>query len=169
MGDVQFTKYPDLQLAHHIFHITNPASSRTLRESSLKSLQDAIRTKKMAPLYRHLSHPVEGLMNAVGEGSAQLPAGGLRRISSSAHSLLARRPSFDLPMSWDEALYEELKADNEKELEEIRKEEDEAQEKAGETEVHTARGKRAEFLTRIGEKVWNFKAGVCQRWLISSH
>ena len=57
-------------------------------------------------------------------------------------------------MTWDEALYEELKADNENELESIQKEEDEAQEKAGETEVQAARGKRAEFLTRIGEKVF---------------
>lgn len=56
-------------------------------------------------------------------------------------------------LPWDEKFYEELKADNEKELEDIQKEEEEAQEKAGETEVQAARGKRAEFWARVGDKV----------------
>lgn len=56
-------------------------------------------------------------------------------------------------LPWDESLYEQLKTDNEKELEEIQKEEEEAQEKAGETEVQAARGKRAEFWARVGDKV----------------
>lgn len=56
-------------------------------------------------------------------------------------------------MSWDEKLYESLRAENEKELETIQKEEDEATEKAGETEVQAARGKRAELYTRVGDKV----------------
>jgi 26S proteasome regulatory subunit N7 len=153
MGEPQFSKYPDLQLAHHIFHITNQSSSRAVRQTSLHALQNAIREYKMAPLYRHLSHPVDGIMNVAGEGTTLQSSASLRRQSSSATTLLARRPSFDVTLSWDEALYEELKADNEKELEAIQKEEDEAQEKAGETEVQAARGKRAEFLTRIGEKV----------------
>lgn len=112
----------------------------------------------MAPLYRHLAHPTEGIMNAVGEGSSHQGTASLRRTSSSATTLLAtRRPSLDVGLSWDEALYEELKADNEKELDAIQKEEDESAEKAGETEVQAARGKRAEFLTRIGEKVHCFR------------
>lgn len=53
---------------------------------------------------------------------------------------------------WDEALYEELKADNEKELVTIQKEEEEAEEKAGETEVQAARSKRADFWARVGDK-----------------
>ena len=60
-------------------------------------------------------------------------------------------PSGVLP--WDEALYEALKADNDKELEEIQKEEEEAEEKAGETEVQAARSKRADFWARVGDKV----------------
>jgi 26S proteasome regulatory subunit N7 len=153
MGDPQFAKYPDLQLSQHIFHITNPSSSKQKQRTSLTTLQDAIREQKMAPLYRHLAHPVEGIMNVRGEGSVQHP-GQLRRASSSATTLLAtRRPSISLPLPWDEKLYEDLKADNEKELEAIQKEEEEAAEKAGETEVQTARGKRAEFWTRVGDKV----------------
>ena len=58
-----------------------------------------------------------------------------------------------MALPWDEALYEEIKSDNEKELEAIQKEEDEATEKAGETEIQAARGKRAEFWTRVGDKV----------------
>jgi len=155
MGDPQFAKYPDLSLSQHIFHITNPESSRATKQASLRSLDEAIKEYKMAPLYRHLAHPTEGIMNITGEGTTDHPDGqALRRTSSSAATLLAsRRPSFDVTLSWDEQLYEKLRTDNEKELETIQKEEDEATEKAGETEIQAARGKRAEFLTRIGEKV----------------
>lgn len=92
-------------------------------------------------------------MNIPGEGTSQ-QTGQLRRASSSATTLLAtRRPSLSMTLPWDANLYKELKVDNEKELEEIQKEEDEATEKAGETEIQAARGKRAEFWTRVGEKV----------------
>jgi 26S proteasome regulatory subunit N7 len=60
MGEPLFNKYPDLGLAQHIFQLTSPASSKTAKQDSLKSLQDAISEHKMAPLYRHLAHPVEG-------------------------------------------------------------------------------------------------------------
>jgi 26S proteasome regulatory subunit N7 len=56
-------------------------------------------------------------------------------------------------LPWDEQLFEKLNAENEKELEAIQKEEDEATEKAGETEIQGARGKRAEFWTKVGDKV----------------
>ena len=57
----------------------------------------------------------------------------------------------DLP--WDEALYERLQKDNDEELEKFQKEEEEAEEQAGETEIQAARGKRAEFYARVGDKV----------------
>jgi len=59
--------------------------------------------------------------------------------------------SISLP--WDEALYAKLKEDNDKELEQFQKEEDEAVEQAGDTEVIAAKGKRAEFWARVGDKV----------------
>ena len=68
--------------------------------------------------------------------------------------MVARRRSsgtFDFP--WDQALYEKLKAENEEELETFQKEEEDAEEKAGETEVQAAKGKRAEFWARVGDKV----------------
>lgn len=154
MGDLQYSKYPDLQLAQHIFQITNPISSRATQQASLKSLEDAIRERKMAPLYRYLAHPADGVMNATGEGTAQAPS--LRRMSSSVATMLAtKKPSTSINLPWDEQLYDELKADNEKELEAIQKEEDEAVEAAGETEIQAARGKRAEFWTRVGDKVYH--------------
>ncbi|KAF2194143.1 PCI-domain-containing protein [Zopfia rhizophila CBS 207.26] len=152
MGDPQFTKYPDLQLSQHIFHLTNPVSSKTAKQASLKSLQDAISEHKMAPLYRHLAHPIEGVLNAPGEGTAQQPAGHRRPSSSASTFLATKNPSLEVSLPWDEKLYETLKAENEKELEAIQKEEDEAAEKAGETEIQAARGKRAEYYTRIGDK-----------------
>jgi 26S proteasome regulatory subunit N7 len=62
-------------------------------------------------------------------------------------------PTASISLAWDEALYQSLQADNDRELEEIQKEEDEAVEKAGETEIQAARGKRAEFWARVGDKV----------------
>lgn len=61
-------------------------------------------------------------------------------------------PKVDLP--WDEAVYEKLKKENDEELAGFAKEEEEAAEKAGETEIQAARGKRAEFWARVGDKVW---------------
>jgi 26S proteasome regulatory subunit N7 len=107
----------------------------------------------MAPLYRHLAHPVEGILNAPGEGTTSQPAGPRRPSSSAGTFLATKNPALEINLPWDEKVFEELKADNEKELEAIQKEEDEAAEKAGETEVQTARGKRAECYTRIGDKV----------------
>jgi hypothetical protein len=66
---------------------------------------------------------------------------------ASKHSI----PKVDLP--WQESLYEKLKKENDEELEGFKKEEEEAAEKAGDTEVQAARGKRAEFWARVGDKV----------------
>ncbi|KAK3044345.1 hypothetical protein LTS18_001524, partial [Coniosporium uncinatum] len=66
--------------------------------------------------------------------------------------LATRNPSKNVSLPWDEKLYDDLAENNKKELEAIQKEEDEAVEKAGETEIQAARGKRAEFWTRVGDK-----------------
>lgn len=148
-SDPQFAKYPNLGLAQSIFSLpTNPAA--------VKSIQNAIQEHKMAPLYRHLAHPVEGILNSSGEGSAQSPGPKplVRRESIISSNLLpARRPELANVLPWDATLYEALKADNEKELAAIQKEEEAAEENAGETEVQAARGKRAEFWARVGDKV----------------
>ena len=64
-----------------------------------------------------------------------------------------RRSSIKVDFPWDNQLYEKLKAENEEELESFQKEEDEAAESAGDTEVQAARGKRAEFWARVGDRV----------------
>lgn len=153
MGDPQFAKYPDLQLSQHIFQLTNPAAAKPAKQASLKAVQDAITEHKMAPLYRYLAHPTDGALNAPGEGSAEQPTSHRRPSASLVNMLATRNTSSEVPLAWDEKLYESLKAENEKELEAIQKEEDEASEKAGETEVQAARGKRAELYNRIGDKV----------------
>lgn len=154
-SDPQFAKYPDLKLAQHIFSLAT--SSGTPQPTSLNYLQNAIREHKMAPLYRHLAHPTEGVLNSVGESTAQsatTPKPATRRASLVSSNLLPPKrlvPPGVLP--WDESLYEQLKADNDKELEGFQKEEEEAEEKAGETEVQAARNKRADFWARVGDKV----------------
>lgn len=155
-SDPQFARYPDLTLAQHIFSLAN--NPQTAQPTSLNYLQNAIKQHKMAPLYRHLAHPTEGVLNSVGESTAQqvtLPQKPAARRASlvSSNLLPPKRPVPSGILPWDESLYEELKADNEKELEEFQKEEEEAEEKAGETEVQAARSKRADFWARVGDKV----------------
>jgi len=153
-SDPQYAKYPNLSLAQDIFTLTNPSSTKTSRQTSLQKLQNAISEQKMAPLYRYLAHPTDGILNASGEGTAKSPSVPNPRKPNSAASMVSkRRNSANFNFPWDEALYEKLKAENEEELETFQKEEDEAAESAGETEVQAARGQRAEFWARVGDKV----------------
>ncbi|CBF85832.1 hypothetical protein AN1922.2 [Aspergillus nidulans FGSC A4] len=148
-SDPQYIKFPDLSLAQHVFNLSNPACPQTLRQSSQKKLQEAITEKKMAPFYRHLAHPVEGILNHSSEGASQPPSSSAVKPLS---TLASRRLSQKIDFPWDEALYQSLVEDNRKELAEFQKEEDEAEEAAGDTEVQAARGKRAEFWARVGDK-----------------
>jgi 26S proteasome regulatory subunit N7 len=113
----------------------------------------------MAPFYRYLAHPLDGILNTVGEGGANVPGKPLSRKASAVGMIATKSPTTSISLPWDEALYQSLQADNEKDLEGFQKEEEEAVEKAGETEIMAARGKRAEFWARVGDKVclstWN--------------
>ncbi len=151
-SDPQYAKYPLLPLAQHIFTLTNPSAPKATQQTSLKSLQDAITEHKMAPFYRYLAHPSEGILNEAGVSTSS-PSKSLGRKPSAAGLVASKNsiPKVDLP--WDEALYEKLKKENDEELEGYKKEEEEAAEKAGDTEVQAARGKRAEFWARVGDKV----------------
>jgi 26S proteasome regulatory subunit N7 len=159
-SEPQFAKYPNLGLAQHIFSLaTSPQSAQ---HTSLIYSQNAIKEHKMAPLYRHLAHPTDGVLNNVGESSSKSPPSAFppgphdlkRRGSLVSSNLLPTKKQIQGGLlEWDETLYEELKKNNEEELEGFQKEEDEAQEKAGEVEVQAARGKRAEFWARVGDKV----------------
>ena len=173
MGDPQYLTYPQLALAQSVFTLASPSTTADAKQSSLTSLQDAIREHKMAPLYAYLAHPQTGKINASGEsGSAVMsptlsrsntnmsstgpPSHALRRTSSinapSMLGVLGGKTDTSVELPWDEALYNELKADNEKELVAIAKEEEEAAEKAGDTEVTAQQSKRAELYARIGDK-----------------
>ncbi|EGS19908.1 26S proteasome regulatory subunit-like protein [Thermochaetoides thermophila DSM 1495] len=154
-SDPQYAKWPLLPLAQHVFTLTNPYAARPAQEIAAKQLQEAIAEHKMAPFYRYLAHPIEGILNTIGEtGSASAPVPGkLGRKSSIASGMIATGSAgSSISLPWDEALYQSLVADNERELEGFQKEEEEAVEKAGDTEVLAARGKRAEFWARVGDK-----------------
>ena len=108
-------------------------------------------------------------MNASGEGTARKTPAPASRKPHGASSMIARRRSsvtFDFP--WDAGLYEKLKAENEEELETFQKEEEDAEEKAGETEVQAAKGKRAEFWARVGDKVSSWRcSAVCMTHMLT--
>lgn len=154
-SDPQFSKFPNLALAQNIFSVAS--SPRPVQQNSIQYIQNAVKEHKMAPLYRHLAHPTEGILNQKGEGSSSAPTQPTpptRRGSLVSSNILPSRRSLSSGLlSWDETLYDELKADNEKELEAIQKEEEDAQENAGETELQAARSKRADFWARVGDKV----------------
>ncbi|KAG9699672.1 PCI-domain-containing protein, partial [Aureobasidium melanogenum] len=163
MGDPQYMKFPDLRLAQSVFTLASPSASSSAKQTSLTALQDAIREHKMAPLYHYLAHPQTGKLNGSGESassqktSSSSPMPSLRRTSSiNTTSIIGvlggvkQTDGADLP--WDEKLYESMKRENDQELAAIQKEEDEAAEREGDTEVNTARGKRAELYARIGDK-----------------
>jgi 26S proteasome regulatory subunit N7 len=163
-SDPQYAKWPLLSLSQHVFTLTNPYASKPVQQAALKTLQDSIAEHKMAPLYRYLAHPQDGILNATGEGSASstsssVPSGKqkpLRRSSSLVGSMVAgggKSGAALVGLPWDEKLYSKLKEENDEELESFKKEEEEAVEKAGDTEVQAARGKRAEFWARVGDKV----------------
>lgn len=152
-SDPQYAKWPLLPLAQHVFSLTNPYAARPAQQAAVKALQDAINEHKMAPLYRYLAHPLDGILNAQGEStsaSAAQPRPTGRKPS--AAGITGGRATTGPSLPWDEAVYQQLKADNDKELEDIQKEEEEAVEKAGETEVSAARGRRAEFYAKVGDK-----------------
>lgn len=152
-SDPQYAKWPLLPLSQHVFTLTNPYASRPTQDAAVKKLQDAIEEHKMAPLYRYLAHPLEGILNAVGEGGASAPGKPLSRKSSAAGMIATKGPTATVTIPWDEGLYQKLKEENDRELDEIQKEEDEAVEKAGDSEIMAAKGKRAEFWARVGDKV----------------
>lgn len=175
MGEPQYLNYPSLPLAQSVFTLASPYASNEAKQASLTTLQDGIREHKMAPLYAYLAHPQTGKLNPSGEGTASAvlspvlsrqntaalgtgpsPELLLRRTSSinapSIVGVLGGKTDASVELPWDEKLYEELKAENEKELDAIKKEEDQAVESEGETEIQNARGKRAELYARIGDK-----------------
>ena len=147
-----YAKFPLLPLAQNIFTLTNPAAPKSAQQASLKSLQDAISEHKMAPLYRYLAHPTEGVLNGSGQNTSSQTAKPLGR-KPSVGMVASKNAVSQVDLPWDEALYERLQKDNDEELEKFKKEEEEAEEQAGETEIQAARGKRAEFYARVGDKV----------------
>ncbi|CAK7219254.1 proteasome regulatory particle subunit [Sporothrix bragantina] len=173
-SDPQYTKWPLLPLAQQVFALTNPYAGRTAQQAAAKAVQDAISEHQMAPLYRYLAHPVEGVLNGVGElASLSTSSSSKSKSSSSANSTTAphippgkplsrkssavgmianKNPTATVALPWDEELYQKLQTANEAELAGLQTEEDEAVEQAGETEIQAVRGKRAEFWARVGDK-----------------
>lgn len=152
-SDPQYAKWPLLPLAQHVFSLTNPDAPKTAQQAAAKQVQDAISEHKMAPFYRFLAHPIDGVLNGVGEGGSSAPGKPTSRKSSLVGMIASRGSTGSINLPWDEALYQSLQAENDKELEQFQKEEDDAVEQAGETEIQAARGKRAEFWARVGDKV----------------
>lgn len=151
-SDPQYAKWPLLPLSQHVFTLTNAYATRTAQQAAAKALQDAIVENKMAPFFRYLAHPIEGILNAVGEGGSSAPGKPLSRKSSLVGMVAPKPSATNVNLPWDEDLYAKLKGDNDKELAGFQKEEDEAVEQAGDTEIIAAKGKRAEVWARVGDK-----------------
>jgi 26S proteasome regulatory subunit N7 len=155
-SDPQYAKWPLLPLSQHVFTLTNAYATKAAQQAAVKALQDAISESKMAPFYRYLAHPIDGILNTVGEGGASAPGKPLSRKSSLVGMVASKSPATTIDLPWDEALYARLTEENDKELEQLQKDEDEAVEHAGDTEVIASKGKRADFWARVGDKVSHF-------------
>ena len=151
-SEPQYAKWPLLPLSQHVFTLTNPYATKPAQTAAVKALQDAIAEDKMAPFYRYLAHPIDGILNNVGEGGSSAPGKPLSRKSSLV-GMIATKSTTTVNLPWDEDLYAKLTEDNDKQLAEFQKEEEEAEEQAGDTEIMAAKGKRAEFWARVGDKV----------------
>ncbi|PNP80867.1 hypothetical protein FNYG_05839 [Fusarium nygamai] len=151
-SDPQYAKWPLLPLSQHVFTLTNGYATKNAQQAAVKALQDAIAQDKMAPFYRYLAHPLDGVLNTLGEGGSSAPGRPLSRKSSLVGMIATKPATTIVSLPWDEGLYNQLKEDNDRELEEFQKEEDDAVEQAGDTEVMAAQGKRAEFWARVGDK-----------------
>ena len=161
-SDPQYAKWPLLPLSQHVFTLTNAYATKSAQQAAVKALQDAITEDKMAPFYRFLAHPTEGILNAAGEGGSSTGASAPGKPPSRKSSLVGMTasksgPSSGISLPWDEDLFNKLKEDNDRELAEFQKEEDEAEEQAGDTEIIAAKGKRADSWARVGDKVSDSK------------
>ncbi|KOS17373.1 putative 26S proteasome regulatory subunit rpn7 [Escovopsis weberi] len=151
-SEPQYVKWPLLPLSQHVFTLTNAYATRQAQQAAVKALQDAIAKDKMAPFYRYLAHPIDGILNQVRDGSSSAPSRPLSRKSSLVGMVATKLPATTISLPWDEELYTKLKEENDKELAGFQKEEDEAEEQAGDTEVMAAKGKRADFWARVADK-----------------
>ncbi|CAK7223013.1 proteasome regulatory particle subunit [Sporothrix curviconia] len=88
-SDPQYTKWPLLPLAQQVFALTNPYAGRTAQQAAAKVVQDAISEHQMAPLYRYLAHPVEGVLNGVGELASLSTSSSSKSKSASSSSAAA--------------------------------------------------------------------------------
>ena len=120
-SDPQYAKWPLLPLSQHVFALTNAYATRQAQQAAVKALQDAITEDKMAPFYRFLAHPTEGILNSAGEGgssgsaataASNVPGQASSRKASLSGMLAAKASSSSASLPWDETLYEKLKADN---------------------------------------------------------
>src|SRR5258706_16431501 len=116
-SDPLYAKYPLLPLAQDVFTITNPSSTKPAKQTALKSLQDAIAEHKMAPLYRYLAHPTDGIVNSSGQGSILHPPRIRQRKPSAAGMVASKHSIRKVDIPWDETVCAKLQKENDEELE----------------------------------------------------
>jgi len=107
----------------------------TLRQPGLSALYQAAKNVLTASIKEHSQAPL------------------YRYLANPVDGILTN----EIP--WDEAHYNELKQKNDEELSGYDQELKEAEEKAGESEIVAAMGKKAEFWARVVDKVGDIGAG----------
>ncbi|KAF7311623.1 hypothetical protein MKEN_01065500 [Mycena kentingensis (nom. inval.)] len=128
---------PDLSLPQNLFTLSNPSLSR-YHDEARKSLLEGIKSNEMGPWYRSLTQ-------------VPAPESPLSPSASSSSPV----PSV-VPL--DSALLEELEAKNKATLEKLDERLKHAQETEGESEISDALKGRANYLTKIGDKVCDASA-----------
>jgi 26S proteasome regulatory subunit N7 len=133
---------PNLSLAQNLFTLSNPSLSR-FHDEARAALLEGIQANEMGPWYRVLTQ-------APAASTSESPASQTPAQSSS--SAPAAVPTATV-IPFDATILEELEKKNTATLEKLDERLKHAQETEGESEISDALRGRANYLTKIGDKV----------------
>ena len=141
MADEVIPPYPNLDVAEHSYRLLTPSLSH-LHSQAQASLLEAIKADEMGPYYRSLYDTPNITINPL--ASPRIPQSPRLARAQLESGPLGRR---------DDTLLAELDEQNQKTLEGFEEKIKEAEKTEGESEIGEAWRAKANYLTRIGEKV----------------
>lgn len=134
---------PNLSLAQNLFTLSNPSLVR-FHDVARAALLEGIKADEMGPWYRSLTG--QPPLTSTAESQTTQPSS----QSSTSASPVAPTPTV---IPFDATILEELEKKNSAALEKLDERLKHAQETEGESEISDALRGRANYLTKIGDKV----------------
>lgn len=135
---------PNLSLAQNLFTLSNPSLSR-FHNDARAALLEGIKADEMGPWYRSLTQAPSS-----STPDTQTAQASSQSSTSAAAAAVAPTPTV---VPFDATILEELEKKNSAALEKLDERLKHAQETEGESEISDALRGRANYLTKIGDKV----------------